>query len=361
MKPVGEPVAWDVAERVGKRVAARSDTQVDWATIRTLVTDFEEVTAQAEALVEESTGLRSLAGPPRPLVVTRQEWVHYNISSFRSLLGPVLARVAKGASRLPGVAGSPSRIAAGAEMGAVLGWMSGRVLGQYDMLVADGDSSEDAVYYVGPNIVALERRYGFAPREFRLWIALHELTHRAQFTGVAWMREYFFDLVERSVAIASPDVRQVVSALGRMAVDIRAGRNPIAESGLIGALASPSQLETLGLVQGLMSLLEGHGEVTMDRAASQLIPHAAHFSQVLRARRESSGGPSKFFLQLVGLEAKLSQYAQGASFVRAVERQGGPELFALVWQDPKNLPSEAEIKAPDRWMSRLAGLQLAPG
>ena len=147
-------------------------------------------------------------------------------------------------------------------------------------------------------------------------------------------------------------VRQVVSALGRMAVDIRAGRNPIAESGLIGALASPSQLETLGLVQGLMSLLEGHGEVTMDRAASQLIPHA---------RRESSGGPSKFFLQLVGLEAKLSQYAQGASFVRAVERQGGPELFALVWQDPKNLPSEAEIKAPDRWMSRLAGLQLAPG
>ena len=63
---------------------------------------------------------------------------------------------------------------------------------------------QDAVYYVGPNIVSLERRHGFDPREFRLWIALHELTHRAQFTGVPWMRDHFLELVESSVAIASP-------------------------------------------------------------------------------------------------------------------------------------------------------------
>ena len=170
-------------------------------------------------------------------------------------------------------------------MGAVLGWMSGRVLGQYDLLFGDSDSPQDAVYYVGPNIVGLERRHGFDPREFRLWIALHELTHRAQFTGVPWLRAHFLDLVERSVAIASPDPRQVVEAIGRVAVDIRAGRNPLAESGLVGALASPAQLETLRSIQGMMSLLEGHGDVTMDRAAQDLIPNAAHFSQVLRAAR----------------------------------------------------------------------------
>jgi len=59
-------------------------------------------------------------------------------------------------------------------MGVVLGWMSGRVLGQYDLLFADGDLPQDAVYYVGQNIVSLERRHGFEPREFRLWIALHD-------------------------------------------------------------------------------------------------------------------------------------------------------------------------------------------
>ncbi len=352
--PRSEPVSWDVAERVARRVARRTDTRIDWVTHRRLVSDFEEFTAQAEALVEQSTGLRSLTGAARAQVATREEWIHANISSFRRLLGPLLERAGKGRG-LPGALGPAGRAAAGAEMGVVLGWMSGRVLGQYDLLFADGDAPADAVYYVGPNIVSLERRHGFDPRQFRLWIALHELTHRAQFTGVPWMRAHFLDLVERSVAIASPDPRQVMDALGRMAVDIRSGRNPLAESGLVGALASPEQLETLRSIQGMMSLLEGHGDVTMDRAAMDLIPSASYFSKVLRARRESAGVVTKFFQQLIGLEAKLRQYADGERFVREIERAGGPELLALAWEGPENLPSAAEIQAPDLWVSRVSG------
>ncbi len=351
-------MAWDVAERVARRVARRTDIRIDWVTHQRLVSDFDEFTAEAEALVEQSTGLRSQVGPARAQVATREAWIHANITSFRRLLGPLLERAGKSGRSLPGVLGPAGRTAAGAEMGLVLGWMSGRVLGQYDLLFAEGDSPQDAVYFVGPNIVSLERRHGFAPREFRLWIALHELTHRAQFTGVPWMRAHFLDLVERSVAIASPDPRQVMDALGRMAVDIRYGRNPLAESGIVGALASPEQLETLRSIQGMMSLLEGHGDVTMDRAALDLIPSAGHFSRVLRARRESASGVTKFFQQLIGLEAKLRQYADGERFVREIERSGGPELLALAWQGPENLPTAAEIQAPDRWASRVRGLSL---
>ena len=122
------PVAWDVAEQVAGRVAGRGDADIDWATLRSLVTDFQEVTAQAEDLVERSTGLRSLVGPARAQVSTRQEWIHANISSFRRLLAPVLERAGK-AGGLPGLLGPVGRVAAGAEMGVVLGWMSGRVLG----------------------------------------------------------------------------------------------------------------------------------------------------------------------------------------------------------------------------------------
>ncbi|MGA2528028.1 MAG: zinc-dependent metalloprotease [Acidimicrobiales bacterium] len=361
MKSQPEPVAWDVAEQVAGRVAGRTDTRVDWATLRGLVTDFQEFTAQAEELVEASTGLRSLVGPARAQVSTREEWIHANISSFRRLLGPVLERAGKSGRSLPGLLGPVGRVAAGTEMGVVLGWMSGRVLGQYDMLFAEGDSPQDAVYFVGPNIVSLERRHGFDPREFRLWIALHELTHRAQFTGVSWLRGYFLELVEQSVAIASPDPRQVLDALGRMAIDIRSGRNPLAESGLVGALASPEQLETLRSIQGMMSLLEGHGDVTMDRAAADLIPSAARFSQVLRSRRESASGLTRFFQQVIGLEAKLRQYADGERFVREIERTGGPGLLALAWERPENLPNTAEIKSPDSWASRVRGLALEPG
>lgn len=342
-------------------MAGRNETRVDWSTLRGLVTDFQEVTAQAEALVEASTGLRSLVGPARAQVSTREEWIHANISSFRRLLGPVLDRAGKSGRSLPGPLGPIGRVAAGAEMGVVLGWMSGRVLGQYDLLFTEGDAPQDAVYYVGPNIVSLERRHGFDPREFRLWIALHELTHRAQFTGVSWLKGHFLELVEHSVAIASPDPRQVLEALGRMAMEIRSGRNPLAESGLVGALASPEQLETLRSIQGMMSLLEGHGDVTMDRAAAELIPSAARFSEVLRSRRESASGITRFFQQLIGLEAKLRQYADGESFVREIERTGGPELLALAWLRPENLPSMAEIKAPERWVARVRGLALEPG
>ena len=174
------------------------------------------------------------------------------------------------------------------------------------------------------------------------------------------MRDHFLGLVESSVAIASPDPRQVMDALGRMAVEIRSGRNPLAESGLVGALASPEQLETLRSIQGMMSLLEGHGDVTMDRAALDRIPSAGHFSRVLRARRESVSGLTRFFQQLIGLEAKLRQYADGERFVRAIESAGGPELLALAWQGPDNLPTAAEIQAPDRWASRVRGLALEP-
>ncbi|MGD1011474.1 MAG: zinc-dependent metalloprotease [Acidimicrobiales bacterium] len=355
-----EPVAWDVAERVAGRVARRNTVDIDWATLRSLISDFQEVTEQAEDLVERSTGLRSLEGPARAQVSTREEWVHANVSSFRRLLGPMLERAGKEGHGFPAAFGPVGRIASGTEMGVVLGWMSGRVLGQYDLLFADGDAPQDIVHYVGPNIVSLERRYGFEPREFRLWIALHELTHRAQFTGVPWLRAYFIELVEKGVAMASPDARQIVDAIGRMAVQILSGRNPIAESGLMGALASPEQLETLRSIQGLMSLLEGHGDVTMDRAASDAIPSAARFSEVLRSRRESASGLTRFFQQLIGFDAKLKQYADGERFVREIERTGGPELLALAWESPGNMPCVAEIREPDRWVLRVQGRSLEP-
>jgi len=359
MPPTPEPVAWDVAERVATRVARRTDPHIDWATHRRLLVDFEEVTAQAEELVAESTGLRSLAGPARADVTDRNGWIRANITSFRRLLGPLLDKAGKGGRSLPGVLGPIGRSAAGAEMGMVLGWMSGRVLGQYDLLFTEeGDAPRDAVYYVGPNIVSLERRHGFPPREFRLWIALHELTHRAQFTGISWLRPHFLDLVEKSVAIAAPDPRQVMDAVGRMTTEIRAGRNPIAESGLVGALASPDQLETIRSIQGMMSLLEGHGDVTMDRAAKDLIPSAERFAKVLRARRESVGGVARFFQQLIGLEAKMRQYAEGERFVEHVEQVGGPELLAIAWVGPENLPTVEEIRAPEQWVTRVRGLAL---
>jgi coenzyme F420 biosynthesis associated uncharacterized protein len=248
-----------------------------------------------------------------------------------------------------------SQHVAGAQVGLLLGWMSTRVLGQYDqLLIEDEDPDEqDIVYYVGPNVLSVERRYGFPPREFRLWLALHEVTHRAQFTGVPWMRQHFKSLLDHTLSGVDVDPKALFEGLRRAAEGIRAGRNPLDEGGLLSVLASPEQFEAIQEIGGLMSLLEGHGDIVMDRAGADRIPNAARFSRALRERRRQKG-VAKLVSVLVGLDAKLRQYEQGERFIEAVEAKGGPELLARVWQGPQWLPSWPEIRAPERWIARTA-------
>ena len=207
--------------------------------------------------------------------------------------------------------------------------MSTRVLGQYDLLLIEDEKPEDQdiVYYVGPNVLALEKRFAFPPAEFRLWLALHEVTHRAQFTGIPWMRHYFVGLVEESLGAIDPDPKRFVEALRRAVDEFRAGNNPLAEGGLVGLFAGPEQKAVFNKVQGLMSLLEGHGDVTMDRAGADRIPSAERFSRVLRERRGSTRGVAKLIQKTIGLEAKMRQYEAGEQFIAAVEAAGGTALL----------------------------------
>jgi coenzyme F420 biosynthesis associated uncharacterized protein len=349
---MGDPVSWDLAERVAVRVGG-NDPFASSYHYAGLQPDFEELTAEAEELVAAATGLRSLVGPARARVTDRAGWVSANLASFRRLLRPVIEKVGSRLDRSP--VAPVSRAVAGVQLGTMLGWMSTRVLGQYDLLLIEDDRPEDQdiVYYVGPNVLALEKRFAFPPREFRLWLALHEVTHRAQFTGIPWMRDHFRTLVEAGLSSIDPDPKRFLEALRRAVDEVRAGRNPLDEGGVVALLAGPEQHAILLKVQGLMSLLEGHGDVTMDRAAADRIPAADRFGRVLRERRASVHGPARLLQKLIGLEAKMRQYEQGERFIEAVEAVGGPELLARAWEGPDLLPSLAEIKDPPTWVARV--------
>ncbi len=249
-----------------------------------------------------------------------------------------------------------ARRATGAELGLLLGWMSARVLGQYDLLIVEDENPEDQdiVYYVGPNVIALEKRFAFPPREFRLWLALHEVTHRAQFTGVPWLRGHFLSLVEGSLDTVEPDPKRFMIALKRVIESSREGRSALEDGGLIGLLASPEQSALLQQIGGMMSLLEGHGDVTMDRAGAGLIPNADRFGRVLRQRRQQGNATAKLLQRLLGFEAKLNQYEQGEKFIHAVEAEGGTELLNRAFAAPELLPSLAEIRDPRTWIDRVA-------
>jgi coenzyme F420 biosynthesis associated uncharacterized protein len=355
---VASVVDWALAERMAVRAAGKEPFAESYH-YASLAPDFEELTAIAEERVGNTTGLRSLSGPARARVTDRAGWVKANIASFQRLLRPITDRLDE---RMTSSAFAPvARRIAGAEVGAMLGWMSGRVLGQYDLLVIEEENpqDQDLVYYVGPNIIALEKKFAFPPREFRLWLALHEVTHRAQFTGIPWMREHFLGLVNQTVQAVDPDPKRFLDALGRVAGDLKAGRKPLDDGGIMAVLATPEQRAVLDQVSGLMSLLEGHGDVTMDRAGADRIPTAARFGQVLRQRRQQGNPAVRLLQRLIGLEAKMKQYEQGEHFIAAVERVGGPELLALAWEDPANLPSITEIREPSAWIKRIGGVRPA--
>jgi coenzyme F420 biosynthesis associated uncharacterized protein len=362
---MGGPVSWETAERVatwfasGRAPIGPSAPALDAATQAELHKDFAEFTERAETLVVAETGLVPVSGPPRGVVVDRAEWARRNIASFRRLLEPLLARLDGPATT--GVFSGAARTTAGAQLGLVLGWMSTRVLGQYDLLLTEGDDSGDVVAYVGPNIVSLERQHRFPPRQFRLWIALHEVTHRCQFVAVPWLRPYFLEQVDQALSGMTPDPRRFVEGLRRAAEAVRGGHNPLEDAGLLGLVAPPEQLAVISRIQALMSLLEGHGDVTMSRAGAGEVIEASRFANVLNERRSRASVPARVLQQLLGIEAKLKQYAMGERFIAAVEAAGGPALLARVWEGPDMLPTMEEIKEPGRWVSRVGPSRLAAG
>jgi coenzyme F420 biosynthesis associated uncharacterized protein len=354
---MADAISWDLAERVAARVGVRDPFTSSYH-YASLQPDFDELTSEAEELVVRETGLVSLAGPARARVTDRAGWVRANIASFQRLMRPVTDRLGPRIEDSP-IAGV-GRAVTGVQIGTLLGWMSTRVLGQYDLLLIEDEAplEQDIVYYVGPNILALEKRFAFPPREFRLWLALHEVTHRAQFTGVPWMRDYFLTLVESTLSAADPDPRRLLEAVKRAVDIVRDGRNPL-DDGLVALLATADQQVALRQVQGLMSLLEGHGDITMDRAGADRIPSAERFSRVLRQRRGEARGPGKLLQQAIGFESKIRQYQEGEQFIEAVEAVGGPVLLARAWEGPENLPTVDEIRDPGRWMARLPPAALA--
>ena len=347
-----DPVDWGIARNVARRVGGKEPFKE--AIHRDgLEADFDRCTAQAEDLVAECTGLRSLSGNARGRVTDRNGWIDANLASFRRLLRPITLKL--GEKLEEGSGPNLGGKIAGVELGAMLGWMSTRVLGQYDLLVIEDENpdEQDIVYYVAPNVLALERRYAFPPQEFRLWVALHEVTHRAQFTGVPWMREHFLGLVNSTMESVNPDPRRIVVAIRRLMEARKRGEDPMDQGGMMALFASEEQLTVINEVAGLMSLLEGHGDVTMDRAGQGLVPSQERFAQVLRRRRLSSSGFTRVFQRLAGLEAKIKQYVEGERFISVVEGHGGPALFDRAWAEPANVPSIVEIREPELWIARV--------
>jgi len=308
-----------------------------------------EFVARASALVADETGLE-IPGQPEVAVISRHDWVMTNADSFAVMLKPLEDEIASD----PKIGAATASRFMGAQIGAVLGFMSKRVLGQYELVLPTGDGDfGDTVLFVGANVLSMERQLQFRPSNFRFWVALHECAHRAQFTGVDWMRPYFMSLVEELLSSSKPEKGR----MGRIAAQVRTameeGTDPFGDAGIVGLLASPQQREVLDRVQALMSLLEGHGHVVMDRLGEREIIDVRRMSNVLKARRKDP--KTAAFMKLAGIEMKMRQYEDGAKFISQVEKLASWDALSMVWESPEALPTLEEIGDAQSWLDRMAG------
>ena len=333
-------IDWDLAVKVASRFAGTYPLEETYHS-DLLAREAPAIVARAAQMVEDETGLTA-AGEPAVEVVTRKQWAETNVAVFSQLLAPAEEKIKKA---------NPvaSRVVA-AEMGAVLGFLSRKVLGQYELVLPRNGESGDVVYLVGANVLAMERSHQFRPSEFRLWIALHECAHRLQFVGVPWLREYFLDLVGELVASAVPEPGKWARIMADVRKATDSGEPIIGDTGLFGLFANSSQKDLLERVQALMSLLEGHGHVVMDRIGRRELASQQRMSSVLRQRHKDPRTAT--FLRLTGLEMKMRQYEQGEKFVLKVEREAGWSALDRVWDGPDSLPNLAEINEPMLWLSR---------
>jgi coenzyme F420 biosynthesis associated uncharacterized protein len=341
-------INWSVAARVASRLAGSHPLEGSYH-IGLLARQAPGIVEQAAGLVEAETGL-SWKGKPTVAVVTRADWATANIQSFGRMLAPAEQKLrGKGG---PGIGRRLMSRLLGAEVGALVGVLSKRVLGQYELVLPSGDGDPgDTVMFVGANVLGMERQHEFRPDEFRFWVALHECTHRLQFTGVPWLRAYFFGLVEGLVETADPEPGRMQRIADEMRSAARAGRPLVDEAGLLGVLATPEQRALLNRVQALMSVLEGHGHVVMDRIGARRLVTQDRMSRVLKLRRKDPRTAA--FFRLTGLEMKMKQYEMGERFILDVERTAGFSALDAVWESPDHLPSLDEIRAPRQWLERV--------
>ncbi|KAA1248693.1 zinc-dependent metalloprotease [Mycobacterium simiae] len=339
---LGNAVDWRFAATVGERLARPGPPATEY-TRRQAVDELMRAAEQAEPPVRDVTGLIAAGAVPPACVVDRPAWIRAAAESMRAMT--------HGSDKPRGFL--TGRIT-GAQTGAVLAFVASGILGQYDPFGAGDHGSLLLVY---PNVIAVERQLQVNPSDFRMWVCLHEVTHRVQFTANPWLAGYLQQALGLLTREPADDIGQVVSRLVdfvRNRGEVSGEGNVTGVLGVVRAVQSEPQRQALDQLLTLGTLLEGHAEHVMDAVGPVVVPSVATIRRRFDERRHRKQPPLQRLLRaLLGFDAKLSQYTRGKAFVDDVVRRVGMTRFNTIWTGPETLPLLAEIENPQRWIDRV--------
>ena len=341
-------VEWGLARQIAALAAGRGTEEAP-------PFDVVALSAEMEPAVAGYTRL-ALARPTPPAeVVSRADWAAANLLPLQHILDPVAARLDERLERSAGPLSGALKMGASAtlaaEAGLVMGYLSGRVLGQYDVSLLGADT-DPRLLFVGTNLAGAVRELEVDPEAFGRWIAAHELTHVFQFQGVPWLREHMSGLMRRYVETL--EVRIESGSAGGLPSLPDPARlvEAFREGGLAALVQSPEQRALMEEIQSAMSVVEGYAEHVMDAIAPEFISGHEALREAMTRRRNSRSAPQRIIEKLLGFDVKLRQYEQGKRWADAVAAKGGIEGLNRVWSSPSALPSTHELQHPGEWLKR---------
>jgi coenzyme F420 biosynthesis associated uncharacterized protein len=356
--PMGaDLVDWELATSTGRRLArpgpvlSRAEADGIVSELRRLAGDAEEHVGDYTQLIPSS----EIAAQSPVAVVDRPEWIRANVAGLQAMSDPMLRKLdtTQSSGRLSRAAG---RRISGVQVGGLLAYLSNKVLGQYEVFGADETGADlpagGRLLLVAPNIADLERRLDVPHRDFRLWVCLHEQTHRLQFTAVPWLRGHLESELAKFAEVTDLDPQALAS---RAKAAIGAARKRETTS-IVEMLQTPEQRVVLDRLQAIMTLLEGHADQVMDAVGPAVVPSVELIRQRFDRRRDGGSALDRVVRKLLGLDLKMQQYRQGGAFVREVVDHVGVRGFNTVWESPQTLPTRAELAAPEAWLTRVLGL-----
>jgi coenzyme F420 biosynthesis associated uncharacterized protein len=360
--PAQSLINWELAASTAARLAPAGPS-LGSAEIGTAVDNLRLMADISVPHVHDITGLEAARDlrDSSVLVVDRASWAKANTQSFAVMLKPAMEKMleSRHGALSPGAAAVSGAIT-GSQLGAVLAFLSSKVLGQYDPFSALAEDSTapaaGRLLLVAPNIIQVERELNVAPEDFRLWVCLHEQTHRVQFAAAPWLRHHLLNEIDNLSEHLLGNVDSLLeraTAAARSLKDRTATGTAPGRGAILDLLQDPEEKASLSHLTAVMSLLEGHANVVMDAVDSSIVPSVKTIRQRFNARGKDRGVVEKFIRILLGLDAKMRQYTDGAKFVRAVVDVAGMEGFNRVWESAGNLPTEPEIHEAKLWLERM--------
>jgi coenzyme F420 biosynthesis associated uncharacterized protein len=340
-------VDWTFATRLAGTIAGEPPH-------RPLGADLPELAHASLARVRAYTHMEPETPLPEAEAVSRKVWIDANLTGAHDLIEPLSDKLRESTAGMGPLAG-PAQTAAGyvlaGEVGALFGFLSHRVLGQYELALLD-PTTKPRLLFVAPNIDAAVGKLDVDRREFLHWVALHEVTHGLQFAAVPWLRGYLGDQIRELIAGLDVNVDFRGALKLPDAADLRRAVETLRDGDLLSVVTSPEQRAIIDRIQAAMAVIEGHAEHVMDAAGRDALPSLDKLRDALDRRRRQASPLAKLFGKLLGLDMKLRQYQLGKKFCDAVVEAEGIDALNRVWRGPESLPTLAELEDPGRWLAR---------